>query len=119
MKISVVGTGYVGLVSGACLAEKGHDVTCIDIDPVKVSRINAADPPIFERGLEDLLKRNVGKRLRATTELRAAVLNSDLSIIAVGTPFNGAEIDLSQIEAAARQIGVALREKSAYHVVVV
>lgn len=89
MKVSVVGTGYVGLVSGTCLAEKGHQVTCVDIDQAKVDQINQGIPPIYEAGLEEMLKANVGTRLKATTDLRDAVMNSEISLIAVGTPFRG------------------------------
>ena len=119
MRLSVVGTGYVGLVSGACLAETGHEVICVDVDPGKVERINRADPPIHERGLAELLKRNVGMRLRATTDLAEAVRQTDLSLIAVGTPFKGGEIDLTYIQQAATDIGEALKAKPDYHVVVV
>ena len=119
MRISVIGTGYVGLVSGACFAETGHDCICVDVDASKVERINRGEPSIHENGLEALLKKHVGTRLRATTDLRAAVLDSDITFIAVGTPFDGKLIDLSFIREAARQIGVALRDKAAYHVVVV
>lgn len=82
MKVSVVGTGYVGLVSGTCLAEKGHDVVCVDIDQSKVDQINQGIPPIYEAGLEDMLKANVGSRLVATTDLRSAVMDSAISLIA-------------------------------------
>lgn len=119
MKVCVVGTGYVGLVSGACLADKGHDVVCVDIDAAKVAMINEGIAPIFEIGLENILKANIGDRLRATTDLRAAVLSSEVSLIAVGTPFRGDEIDLSYVEQVARQIGEVLRDKRDYHVVVV
>lgn len=119
MRISVIGTGYVGLVSGACFAEIGHDCICVDVDAGKVERINKGVPPIHENGLDALLQRHVGTRLRATTDLRAAVLDSAITFIAVGTPFDGSRIDLSFIREAARQIGVALRDKSTYHVVVV
>jgi UDPglucose 6-dehydrogenase len=119
MRISVIGTGYVGLVSGVCLAEKGHDVTCVDVDASKVQSINAGVPPIHEEGLEPLLKNNLNRRFRATTDLPKAVLESDLSLIAVGTPFKGDEIDLRFIREAARQIGVVLADKATYHVVVV
>lgn len=119
MKISVIGTGYVGLVSGTCLAEKGHEVICVDVDASKVDRINRGEPPIYELGLEELLRANVGTRLRATTDLREAVLQTDLSLIAVGTPFDGQEIDLTYIRTAATQIGEVLRDKPSYHVVVV
>lgn len=119
MKLSIVGTGYVGLVTGVCLAEQGHDVTCVDVDASKVERINAAIPPIHEKGLAELLARVCDRNFRASTNLRAAVMNSELSMIAVGTPFEGNEIDLQYIRAAARQIGESLRDKTSYHVVVI
>ena len=119
MRISVIGTGYVGLVSGVCFAEIGHDCVCVDIDPAKVARINAGDPPIHERGLAAMLQRLIGTRIRATTDLRAAVLETDVTFIAVGTPFDGTRIDLAYIREAARQIGAVLREKDGYHLVVV
>jgi UDPglucose 6-dehydrogenase/GDP-mannose 6-dehydrogenase len=119
MRISVIGTGYVGLVSGACFSEIGHECLCVDVDASKVERINKGVPPIHENGLDALLQRHVGKRLRATTDLRAAVLDSAITFIAVGTPFDGTRIDLTFIREAARQIGEALRDKSGYHVVVV
>ena len=74
MKISIIGTGYVGLVTGAGLAERGHDVTCVDIDPARVAALNRAESPIFEAGLDELLRKNVGQNLKATTDLAAAVL---------------------------------------------
>lgn len=119
MNLSIIGTGYVGLVSGACLAEKGHDVTCVDIDPARVAALNRAESPIYEEGLENLLRRNVGQRLRATTDLEAAVVNSGLTLIAVGTPFDGKMIDLTAVLAATRQIGAALKRKTDYHAVIV
>jgi UDPglucose 6-dehydrogenase len=119
MNISIIGTGYVGLVSGACLAAKGHRVTCVDIDPVRVASLNAARSPIFEAGLEDLLREHVGHNLFATTNLADAVAQSEMTFIAVGTPFDGKTIDLTFVTAASRQIGEALRQKSSYHVVVV
>jgi len=120
MRVSVVGTGYVGLVSGVCLATKGHDVTCIDVLEEKVAKINRAQPPIYEAGLEDLLKQVIAEgKLNATTDLADAVKNSDLTLIAVGTPFDGHRIDLKYIRAAAEQIGQALKDKDGYHVVVV
>ncbi|MCR9268706.1 MAG: UDP-glucose/GDP-mannose dehydrogenase family protein [Hyphomonadaceae bacterium] len=119
MKVSIVGTGYVGLVSGACLAHLGHQVTCVDIDPAKVEMIARKDPPIYEKGLQELLDANVPERLTATTDLRAAVLDSDLSLIAVGTPFDGQIIDLKFIKQVAQEIGEALAEKDSWHMVVV
>jgi len=119
MKVSIIGTGYVGLVTGACLAEKGHQVTCVDINPDRVAALNRAESPIYEAGLEELLRKHVGKGLSATTDLTAAVLNTELTLIAVGTPFNGKEIDLSFVLGATKQIGAALKQKSSYHLVVV
>jgi len=119
MRVSIIGTGYVGLVSGACFAEIGHDVVCVDVDAAKVAQILRGVPPIYEEGLEDLLRKNLGRRFTATGDLRAAVLGSDLTLIAVGTPFDGARIDLSYVREVARAIGAALRDKSDYHVVVV
>lgn len=119
MRISIVGTGYVGLVTGACLADRGHDVTCIDVDASKVESINAGRLPIHEPGLPELLARTVGGSLRATTDLPAAVLSTDVTFIAVGTPAVGGRIDLSFIERCARQIGTVLARKDGYHAVVV
>ena len=119
MKVSIIGTGYVGLVTGVCLAEKGHEVVCVDIDQAKVDRIMRGEPPIHEPGLTELLQRNLGRRFSATTDLARSVIESDLTMIAVGTPFDGLRIDLSYVTQAARQIGQALADKSGYHLVVV
>lgn len=119
MNVSIIGCGYVGLVTGVCLADNGHRVVCVDIDATKVDRINAAIAPIHEIGLPELLKRNVGKNFSATTDFDAAVRDSDLTLIAVGTPFDGKEIDLTFVKKTAEQIGAVLKTKDAYHVVVV
>jgi UDPglucose 6-dehydrogenase/GDP-mannose 6-dehydrogenase len=119
MKVSIVGTGYVGLVTGACLAECGHDVVCVDVDPRKVETINLGRAPIHEKGLPELLQRNSGRRLRASTDLAAAVAATDLTFIAVGTPASGGRIDLSYVEAAASEIGAALRHRPGYSSVIV
>ncbi|MHA3980933.1 UDP-glucose dehydrogenase family protein [Halovulum sp. GXIMD14794] len=119
MRVSVIGTGYVGLVSGVCLASKGHEVVCVDVDADKVARINAGDPPIYELGLEELLGQVAGKTLTATTDLEAAVRDTELSLIAVGTPFDGSAIDLKYIRTVAEQIGAVLKDKPGYHCVVV
>lgn len=119
MEISIIGTGYVGLVTGACLAEHGHAVTCVDVNPAKVAMITAAKAPIHEHGLPELLQRHVGRGLRATTDLAAAVAASDLSFITVGTPAASGRIDLQYVKRAAAEIGTALRHKPGYHAVVV
>jgi UDPglucose 6-dehydrogenase/GDP-mannose 6-dehydrogenase len=119
MDISIVGTGYVGLVTGACLADLGHNVTCIDVDPTKVDAINDARAPIHEEGLPELLQRNVGTRLRATTDLEVAVGDSEITFIAVGTPATEGRIDLAYVVRASEQIGAALATASHRHTVVV
>jgi UDPglucose 6-dehydrogenase/GDP-mannose 6-dehydrogenase len=119
MKISIFGTGYVGLVTGVCFAEKGYPVVCVDIDPDKINTLNAGIPPMEEKDLQELLQKNLHKRLRATLDSRQAVLETDVSLIAVGTPSHEKGIDLSYINEISREIGAALKEKSAYHVVAV
>jgi UDPglucose 6-dehydrogenase len=119
MNISIIGTGYVGLVTGACLADKGHKVTCVDLDEEKVLQIQQGFSPIYESGLQEILFRNAGKNLKATTNLSNAVINSEITFIAVGTPFDGKLIDLSFIKTAAKQIGEAMKEKKDRHTVVV
>ena len=119
MNISIIGTGYVGLVTGACLAAKGHRVVCVDVDPARVAALNSARSPIFEAGLDELLRQQVGQNLSATTDLAGAVAASTITFIAVGSPFNGRHIDLTAVLRATRQIGEALRDKSEYHLVVV
>jgi UDPglucose 6-dehydrogenase len=109
----------VGLVGAVGFAENGHEVVCVDIDAAKVDAINAGQSPIHEEGLDDLLRSNIGTNLRASTNLEGAVLNSELSLIAVGTPFDGDKIDLSYIREVSRQIGEVLAGKDDYHVVVV
>ena len=118
-RVSVIGTGYVGLVTGVCLAEKGHRVICVDLDREKVDAINIGATPIYEPGLAALLQRNVESGIHATTDLSEAVQDTDLSIIAVGTPYAENGIDLDDLKKVSLQVGRALREKGGYHVVAV
>lgn len=107
MKLAVIGTGYVGLVSGACFSEFGFDVTCIDKDSGKIDSIKAGVMPIYEPGLEDLVARNVAaNRLHFTTELGPAVCEADAVFIAVGTPTRRGDghADLSYVFDAAREL---------------
>lgn len=121
MNVSIIGTGYVGLVSGACFADLGNQVVCVDIDKERVDSINNGHPPIYEEGLEEMLKRNLKEdRIIATTDLRQAVLESEISFICVGTPSGLLDyIDLKYVEEVSKEIGKALKEKETYHVVVV
>jgi len=119
MKISVIGGGYVGLVTGTCFAELGHDVTIIEIDPEKVRAINNGKPPIYENGLEDLLGKNTGKRLHASIGYES-VASAEIVLISVGTPPKpDGSANLSYIESASTSLGKALKNTSAYCVVVV
>ena len=119
MKIGIIGSGYVGLVTGACLAKFGNEVVCADIDEYKVRKINSGEAPFYERGLEGLLK-EVKTRLCATMDIKEAVRNTDVTFICVGTPRGlVGEPDLKYIERACQSIGEALREKGDYHLVVV
>ncbi len=110
MKISVVGTGYVGLVLGACLAENGNDVVCVDKDASKITMLQAGKMPIYEPGLEEIVRRNHGEdRLLFTTDLPAAVRASQIVFIAVGTPEKeDGSADLQHVLAVARDIGRAI-----------
>lgn len=119
MNISIIGTGYVGLVTGICLAEKGHQVVCVDLDNAKVKKINQGISPIYEKDLDNLLIRNVERSFSATTDLEKAIQTTDLSLITVDTPFDGDKIDLSSIRQAASDVGAALKKKDSYHVIVV
>jgi len=107
MKITVIGTGYVGLVSGACLAEMGNHVLCLDVDPRKIEVLNNGGIPIHEPGLDAVVERNVAAgRLQFTTDVGAAVAHGTLQFIAVGTPPDeDGSADLQYVLAAARNIG--------------
>ena len=110
MKIAVVGTGYVGLVAGTCLAESGNDVICVDIDADKIALLNDGKVPIYEPGLEEMVRRNAeDQRLSFTTKLDDAVKASRIIFIAVGTPqgANG-HADLQYVMATAKAIAQAM-----------
>ena len=118
VKIAVIGTGYVGLVSGACFSEFGFDVTCIDKDETKIEAINHGEMPIYEPGLAELVARNVDAgRLRFSNDLSAAVTHADAVFIAVGTPTRRGDghADLSFVYAAAKDLAAHL---SGYTVIV-
>ena len=107
MKVTVIGSGYVGLVSGACLADTGNDVLCLDLDERKIAMLEAGRIPIYEPGLEAMVKRNVeAGRLRFTTDIAKSVAHGNIQFIAVGTPpGEDGSADLSHVTAAARNIG--------------
>jgi len=112
MKITVIGSGYVGLVSGACLAELGNDVICLDVDPKKIDTLNNGGVPIYEPGLDAIIKSNVAAdRLRFTTDVAESVAHGLVQMIAVGTPSGeDGSADLQYVIAAARSIGRTMTE---------
>jgi len=110
VNICVIGTGYVGLVAGTCFADSGNDVICVDIDATKIEKLNRGEIPIYEPGLEELVKRNTKEgRLRFTTDLSYGVKRSLICFIAVGTPPGGdGSADLKYVLEAARNIAGAM-----------
>mgnify|MGYP001025372501 CR=1 FL=1 len=121
MRLSVIGAGYVGLVSAVCFADRGYEVTLSTHDAERVKLINQAASPFYETGLQEGLERAVGSsRLRATASREEAVFNSDATFIASGTPSRAdGSIDLTYIRKSSVEIGKALRKKDGYHLVVV
>ncbi len=110
MKVSVIGSGYVGLVTGACLAEVGNQVLCLDVDPAKIALLQGGGVPIYEPGLEDMIRRNAAAgRLRFTTDVAEAARFGEIQFIAVGTPPDeDGSADLQYVLAAARGIGQSI-----------
>ena len=120
MKISIFGMGYVGCVSAACLARDGHGVVGVDLSPVKLELLRSGKAPIVEEGIQELTRQAIAAgRLRVTSDSAAAISDSDLSFICVGTPSspNGAQ-DLSAVRRVAETIGTALAKKKGFHTVV-
>ena len=117
MRITIIGTGYVGLVSGACLAELGNDVMCLDVDKAKINMLERGEIPIYEPGLEALVRRNTAAgRLQFTTDVARSAMHGEVQFIAVGTPPDeDGSADLQYVLAAARNIG---RHMDGYRVVV-
>ncbi len=119
MKISIIGTGYVGSVTGVCFAEMGHQIYFVDIDQTKLDAINSGKSPIFEPDLDDLLMKN-RKKISTTTDISEAVNTTDLTIICVGTPQKtDGSSDLRYIIDAAHAIGKALAGHKKYHTIIV
>ncbi len=117
MKITMIGTGYVGLTSGACLARIGHDITCVDSDAAKIEVLNSGGIPIYEPGLQEIIRECVtAGRLRFTTDIKAAVRSSVACFIAVGTPpRDTGEPDLTYVEHVARDIAESMSD---YHLII-
>src|SRR5690348_13204095 len=120
MKVAVIGAGFVGLVTAACLSRNGHQVRCIDLSSAKIATIKRGKPPFFEPGLEELLREVLGSgRLEPSDELASAALDAEVVFICVGTPDKDGGIDLSQVRQAASSVGEQLRRSDRYAVVVI
>jgi UDPglucose 6-dehydrogenase len=120
VRIAVIGTGYVGLVTGACIAHFGHDVTCLDTAVERVAAVNGGKAPFHEPGLDEIVSNCLrAGRLRASANTAGAVATSDLIFLAVGTPCRAGKIDLSYLSAAAEEVGKGLRDAKGYQTVVV
>jgi UDPglucose 6-dehydrogenase len=113
MNIAIIGSGYVGLVSGTCFSEMGNTVTCVDIDPIKIKKLNKGVLPIFEPGLDQMVLKNVkNKNLFFTTELDKALKDSEIAFIAVGTPMGAdGSADLQYVLAVAKSIGQSMQKR--------
>ena len=112
MKICMIGSGYVGLVTGACLAEFGMDIICVDKDKTKIERVRKGESPFYEPGLDDLIEKNMKEgRLSFSTDTKKGVKTSTVIFIAVGTPANSdGSPDLSQVEAVAQEVARSMEE---------
>lgn len=119
MNISIIGTGYVGLVSGACFAKLGHNIICVDVDKEKVNKINNSISPIYEKDLTEILQK-YKDNITATTSYEEAIKNSDITFICVGTPsLADGDIDLSYINKATISIAEEIKKKKVFHTIVV
>ena len=119
-RVSVFGLGYVGSVTAACLASKGHSIIGVDLNPSKVKQLDAGHSPIVEPGINELVdEAHKASRLRATTDSAAAVMQTDISFLCVGTPsLRSGKLDLGHVEPVCRDIGKVLKGKDAFHLVV-
>ncbi len=119
MRLSIIGTGYVGLVTAACFAKLGHHVICVDIDPEKIQKINNGVSPIYEQGLDNLLV-TYKERITATTDYQDAIKNTDVTFLCVGTPSRkDGSLDVSYLKEATQHIATVLKEKVTWHLIVV
>ena len=119
MNISIIGTGYVGLVSGACFASLGHQVICVDVDEDKVRKINNNISPIFEKDLEETLTK-YQNNIKATTSYELAIKESNITFICVGTPsLKNGDIDLSYVDQSIKSIAQEIKKKDGFHSIIV
>ncbi len=119
-KVSIIGAGYVGLVTGVGLASVGYDVTCVEKIQEKIETIRKGQSTIYEKGLDKLLSDTINKKFKITSEIKTAILNTDITIVCVGTyPREDGSIDLSQIQETSKTLGEILKTKNSYHLIVI
>ena len=111
MKISIIGLGYVGLVTGICFCEYGHKVICIEKNLKKISDLNKKKEIIFEPGLKNLLNKHLNKNFTVSNNKKNAILNTDISFIAVGTPFKNGKFNTSYLKSVSKDVGLSLKYK--------
>ena len=119
MKISIIGLGYVGLVTGICFCEYGHKVICVEKNKKKISDLNKKKEIIFEPGLKSLLQKHLNKNFLVSNNLKQGILNTDISFITVGTPFKNGKFNTSYLKSVSKDIGLSLKYKKKYHVIVI
>jgi UDPglucose 6-dehydrogenase len=119
MRVLIVGTGYVGLVTGLCFCEMGYEVVCVDNDHAKIDRINKGELPFFERGLQRLLDAHRDNSFSVSTDLERNLSKSDVVFVTVGTPYKNNSIDLSYVKNVMTEIGSFIRSASKYHAIVI
>jgi GDP-mannose 6-dehydrogenase len=119
-KISVIGLGYVGAVTAACLASKGYSVVGVDVNPTKVAMLDSGQSPVLEPGMDQLVQESrSASRLHATTDAAAAIRDTEISFVCVGTPsLRNGKLDLSGVERSCQEVGEALRSKKGFHLIV-
>jgi len=119
MKISIIGMGYVGLVTGFCFCEFGHKVICLEKDQKKIFDLNKNKEIIYEPGLKKLLKKHLNKNFFASQDVKKIISDTEITFIAVGTPFENGKFSTRYLKSAAKDLGLSLKDKKKYHVVVV
>ena len=110
MKISIIGLGYVGLVTGICFCEYGHKVICVEKNKKKISDLNKKKEIIFEPGLKILLQKHLNKNFLVSNNLKQVILNTDISFITVGTPFKNGKFNTSYLKSVSKDIGLSLKK---------
>jgi UDPglucose 6-dehydrogenase/GDP-mannose 6-dehydrogenase len=119
MKLTIIGSGYVGLTTALCLAEKGNEVICADSNKTIIKTLKAGKIPFFEPEADILLKQHLNTRFYPTSDVKKAIQSTNITMLAVGTPFKNGQQDLSDIKSAVRDIAYAIKDKNSFHTIIV